>query len=194
MLESLISRYGYLAILVGTFLEGETILVLGGFAAHRHLLSLPGVMLAAFIGSLASDQLFFCIGRRCGPAFVAKRPRLAAGVERVRGLARRYDALLILSFRFLYGLRNVTPLALGMSDVPVAKFAVLNAIAAAVWAIAVAGLGWYVGGAAKELLGHIERYEIRVAAGIAAVGALFWLRRLCVLRRRNTVAAARQRA
>jgi membrane protein DedA with SNARE-associated domain len=34
-LESILDPYGYLAVLVGTFLEGETILVLGGFAAHR---------------------------------------------------------------------------------------------------------------------------------------------------------------
>ena len=41
MLESLIDTYGYLTILIGTFLEGETILVLGGFAAHRGYLHLP---------------------------------------------------------------------------------------------------------------------------------------------------------
>jgi len=38
-LESIIEAYGYAAILVGTFLEGETILILGGFVAHgRNLL------------------------------------------------------------------------------------------------------------------------------------------------------------
>ena len=44
-LESLIDTYGYLAILVGTFFEGETILVLGGLAAYREYLGLPWVNL-----------------------------------------------------------------------------------------------------------------------------------------------------
>ena len=48
----LIQSYGYWAILAGTFLEGETILVLAGFAAHLGYLQLPWVILAAFAGSL----------------------------------------------------------------------------------------------------------------------------------------------
>src|SRR5215467_8105120 len=102
MLESLIGRYGYLAILVGTFLEGETILVLGGFAAHRGLLELPGVMLSGFIGSLLSDQIFFYLGRRHGSAWLARRPKWRAGVERVRPIINRHATLLNLVFRFLY--------------------------------------------------------------------------------------------
>ena len=62
-LQSLIDTYGYLAILVGTFFEGETILVLGGFAAYRGYLHLPWVIIAAFVGSLCGDQLFFFLGR-----------------------------------------------------------------------------------------------------------------------------------
>ena len=174
MIESLISQYGYLAILVGTFLEGETIVVLGGLAAHRGLLWLPGVMACAFLGSLASDQLFFFIGRRHGPAFVARRPRLQAGLARVQGLIERHDTALILAFRFLYGLRNVTPLALGMSGVSALRFAILNIVGAAAWAIAIGALGWYVGSAAKQLLGHLERYELGVAAAIIVVGFCLW--------------------
>ena len=174
MLESLIGRYGYLAILIGTFLEGETILVLGGLAAHRGLLWLPGVMACAFAGSLASDQLFFFLGRRHGERFVARRPRLRAGLQRVRGLVERHDTLLILSFRFLYGLRNVTPLAIGMSRVPAWRFALLNVVGAAAWSIAVALLGWFVGAAAQQLIGHLERDEWRVAAAILAVGLALW--------------------
>jgi len=61
-LQSFIENYGYAAILVGTFLEGETILILAGPAAHLGYLNLPLVMLAAFLGSLSGDQLFFCLG------------------------------------------------------------------------------------------------------------------------------------
>jgi len=40
-LQSFIENYGYAAILIGTFLEGETILVLAGLAAHQGYLVLP---------------------------------------------------------------------------------------------------------------------------------------------------------
>lgn len=186
MLENLIAQYGYLAILVGTFLEGETILVLGGFAAHRGLLNLWGVILAAFIGSLLSDQIFFFLGRRHGAALLARRPKWQAGVERVRGLLNRYNTALILSFRFLYGLRNVTPFALGMSDVSTARFVVLNAVGAGVWAIAITLAGWFVGEAAKQMLGHLQRYERGIGAAIVIVGVLLWIWHHLSARRRSS--------
>ena len=56
---SIIEHYGYAAIVIGTFLEGETILVLAGLVAHQGYLKLTGVITAAFLGSLCGDQLFF---------------------------------------------------------------------------------------------------------------------------------------
>jgi membrane protein DedA with SNARE-associated domain len=50
-------------VLVGAFFEGETIVVLGGFAAHRGDLVLPGVIAGAFAGSLAGDQFAYFLGR-----------------------------------------------------------------------------------------------------------------------------------
>lgn len=54
-----IEHFGYLAILVGTLLEGETFLILGGFAAHRGYLDLSLVILSAFLGTVLGDQLFY---------------------------------------------------------------------------------------------------------------------------------------
>jgi membrane protein DedA with SNARE-associated domain len=62
--ETFIETYGYPALLVGTFFEGETFLVLAGFAAHQGYLDIPWVILAAFIGTLTGDQVFFYLGRR----------------------------------------------------------------------------------------------------------------------------------
>ncbi|HXZ36549.1 MAG TPA: hypothetical protein VEL68_11070 [Thermodesulfobacteriota bacterium] len=42
-LEGLRGTYGHWAILVGTFLEGETILILGRFATSRGKVALPSV-------------------------------------------------------------------------------------------------------------------------------------------------------
>ena len=61
-LESIIRHYGYWALLIGTFLEGEGILIIAGLSAHLGLLQLPYVMLVAFIGAFTSDQLGYFIG------------------------------------------------------------------------------------------------------------------------------------
>ena len=62
--EVLIQTHGYWVIFLGTFVEGETFLILGRFAAHRGYLHLDWVILIAFFGSLAGDNFFFFLGRR----------------------------------------------------------------------------------------------------------------------------------
>ena len=77
-LQSLVENYGYYAVFVGTFLEGETILIMAGFAAHSGYLALPWVMLVAFFGGLLGDQLCFFLGRRHGRRILQRFPKLRA--------------------------------------------------------------------------------------------------------------------
>src|SRR5664279_3888402 len=62
ILDSFIRNYGYWALLVGTFLEGETILMLGGLSAQLGYLDLSLVIVVAFIGSFSGDQFYFIVG------------------------------------------------------------------------------------------------------------------------------------
>lgn len=182
-LESFIENYGYLALVVGTFFEGETILVLGGFLAHRGYLELPWVILAAFAGSLSGDQLLFFLGRKHSPYIFRKLPSLHARIELVNAKLRRYHTLLILGFRFVYGFRTVTPFALGMSPVSTMKFVILNTISAMLWASAIGTAGYLFGKALETLLGDIRRYELKAMLGIWIVGLAIWT--VHVLRKRK---------
>jgi membrane protein DedA with SNARE-associated domain len=184
-LESVIEHYGYLAIGLGTFFEGETILVLGGFVAHRGYLSLPWVIASAFVGSLAGDQLLFFLGRRHGSYVLGKRPSWSARVERVNAKLRRYHTMLIIGFRFFYGFRTVTPFVIGMSPVSRGKFLVLNATGALLWAVAIGTGGYLFGQALEVLLGDIKRYELAAVAGICAVGAALWITHRIMRRRKR---------
>ena len=90
-LQELISHYGYVAIVIGTFFEGETILVLGGLAAHQGYLQLPWVMASAFAGTLLGDQLYFYIGRAKGQGLLETRPKWKARAGKVFGLLEKHD-------------------------------------------------------------------------------------------------------
>ncbi len=174
-LESMVREWGYLAILVGTFLEGETILVLGGIAAHQGHLDLRWVMLCAFVGSLISDQLAFLIGRRWGSRWLLRKPGRAERFERARALIDKHQTFITLIFRFLYGLRNVIPFALGMSRMRASRYVVLNVIGAAVWAVALAALGWGLGEAAHLFLEDVKSGERWVLLGLAVLAIAFWI-------------------
>ncbi|MCB1172482.1 MAG: DedA family protein [Leptospiraceae bacterium] len=173
-MEALIEKFGYLTVLIGTFLEGETVLVLAGYAAHHGYMNIYVVILTAFIGSLGGDQLYYYIGRHKGAAFLTKRPAWAAKTEKFRSVLLRYRAPVILTFRFLYGLRSVAPFVTGMSDVPPTVFFMYNAIGALIWAFVVAFGGYFLGHALETLLEEARRYELAVFAVIGCSGLILW--------------------
>jgi len=175
LLESLIARYGYATIVVGTFLEGETILVLAGFAAHRGYLNLFGVMACAFIGSLAGDQLYFHLGHRKGQELLNRHPDWQPRIRKVLAILERHQTLLILGFRFVYGLRTITPIILGSSRVSARRFLLFNALGALAWAVVITLLGYLFGEAVQALLGDLRHYEEVLFAVLAGIGLLVWL-------------------
>jgi membrane protein DedA with SNARE-associated domain len=174
MFEALIIRFGYLAIGLGTFFEGEAILVAAGALAHRGLLSLPLVMFWAFVGSVGGDQLWFYLGRRFGRPLLERHAGWSARANKVQHTLERYGNAFVFGFRFIYGVRTVTPVLLGVSRYPAMKFAALNLGGAVVWAVVVGGAGWGLGAALASLLKRVVRVE--EVLGVACVtGVVLWL-------------------
>jgi len=175
MLTHLLMRYGYWAVLVGTFFEGETILALAGYGAHRGYLRFDWVVLLAIVGSVASDQLAFLLGRRRGAGFLERRPRWQPRVKRVKDLIERHGVWIMLGFRFLYGLRNVTPFTLGILGTPWRRFLLFNVLGAALWALVVAGGGYALGQGLELLIARAHRLEEWVLGLGLLAGAAAWL-------------------
>lgn len=176
-LAQLVQQYGPWAVLAGTFLEGETVLLLAAFAARSGYLSLEAIAPAAFAGALLGDQLFFHLGRLRGPALLSRHPRWQARVAQARRIIQRHEHWVVSGFRFLYGLRTTLPFALGMSGVPARRFLVLDALSVALWVSVVVALGYGLGTAAEQVFSDVARYVWAALAIIALVAALAWLAR-----------------
>ena len=175
-LESLVTNYGYLAIFIGTFLEGETILILGGIAASQGFLELHLVMLAAFTGSYAGDQLAFGIGRKFGPKILARKPSWQKKADFLLSKSPTALNIWMVIFRFFYGLRNPTPWVLGYGGIAFFRFLALNGIGALVWAIAGALAGYWVG---ALIIPYIEKAHgwtlVLVGIALAVIITSFFL-------------------
>src|ERR1700732_759503 len=147
----------YLIAFVWTFLEGETVILCAGFAAAQGLLD-PFLLLgAAWLGSFAGDQCYFWLGRNFGTRLLDRFPRWRHGVERALHWLERYNTGFILSFRFIYGVRNFSSFALGLSAVHWKRFFILNCLAAGLWAGSFVAVGYFLGHAFRAVLGHLVR-------------------------------------
>lgn len=173
-LSSLISQYGYAALFAGCLLEGETVLILAGFAAHQGYLQLHWVILIALAGGFFGDQIYFWLGRRHGGWILLRFPRLVPVFERANVLIARYHELLIAGVRFMYGFRTAGPIALGMSAVPAWRFVLFNALGAVIWAVLIGGGSYLFGNVLQLMLTDLKKMEVMMFVIILSAGLLIW--------------------
>ena len=176
MPEDAFAHLGYLAVFVGTLLEGETVLFLAGLAAQHGYLSLPAVVAVAAVGGFIGDQCFFFIGRRYGNRVLARFPSLAARAPRVHELLRRWDMAAIILVRFLYGLRIAGPILIASCpDIPYWRLALFNFIGVLIWAPIVAGAGYFAGQVVQQWIGRVPHIEVVAVMAVLALLAAAWL-------------------
>ncbi|PYY92175.1 DedA family protein [Pseudomonas sp. TKO26] len=174
-LNALIAAYGYWVIFIGCLLEGETVLILGGMAAHQGSLQWPQVIGWATLGGILGDQLLFWTGRYSGARLLPRLKRHQAAIERVQGLIQRYPSTSVFAVRFLYGMRLVGPMVIGASGLAPWRFALLNVLGAAVWAILFVSGGYWAGEALEHFLGDLKPYRLPIFLGVIALVALMAL-------------------
>ncbi|MER5886716.1 DedA family protein [Streptomyces sp. NPDC001941] len=184
--QSLLAAFGTLGIafvlfaetglLIGFFLPGDSLLFTAGLlcagpAAKPGHLSLPWVLLAAAVGALAGAQTGYHLGRRAGPALLArtKSRKLADGAERAADVLHRYGhAKAIVLARFLPIVRTVlNPLA-GILAVPPRTFALWQVTGGLVWTVGLV-LGGYALGSSVP---NVDRYLLPIIGVVVVVSLI----------------------
>ena len=180
-MEALITQFGYVAVFIGTSLEGETILALAGLAAAHGYLSFWTIVGVAIVGAFLGDQACFFIGRRYGARLLVRFPRIAAKAPRVQEILRRWDAAAIILLRFAYGLRLAGPILIGTCGISPWRIALFNFLGTLLWAPLVAGIGYVAGYALHEWLGRLQHAQMALLVAVTLAVAVAWM----LVRRRS---------
>ena len=174
----LIADYGvyfYLLVFIWTFFEGETIVLFAGFAAAQGLLDPLLLLVCAGLGSYLGDQCYFWLGRNYGVRLLNRFPGWRPGVENALSWLERYDVWFILSFRFIYGVRNFSSFALGLSAVRWERFLRLNFLAAMVWAASFVAIGYFLGHVFSTAVNIANWLGYALLGVFVALGCGIWL-------------------
>ncbi|HAE2268526.1 TPA_asm: DedA family protein [Salmonella enterica subsp. salamae serovar 60:g,m,t:z6] len=180
-INTLITHYGYAALVIGSMAEGETVTLLGGVAAHQGLLKFPLVAAAVALGGMMGDQLLYLLGRCYGGKILRRFPRYHTKIRHAQKMIQRHPYLFVIGTRFMYGFRVVGPLLIGASRLPPKIFLPLNIIGALVWALLFTTLG-YLGGEViapwlHDLDQHLRHGVWLILALVLVVGVRWWLKR-----------------
>lgn len=155
-LEELINTWGYGVVFAAMVLEsaglplpGETVTLLGGYAAGSGHLNLAGVIAAASSGAMVGDSIGYWVGRRAGWPLLLRVGRLLRQspeqMETLRTQFLNHAGKSVLLGRFVAVLRVVAGPMAGAVEMPYGRFLVFNCSGAVLWATTMVSLAWLGG-------------------------------------------------
>jgi membrane protein DedA with SNARE-associated domain len=167
-----IETWGYLAVLLGSMVEGESVILTASFLAAQGYLSIGYVMIVAFLGTLLADQGLFFVGYRFGAGFLERFPRLNKPANRAFNLLQKWGTAYILLFRFIYGVRIISPMVIGASGISIRRFVILNFIAAIIWTVISCMIGYLLGEAVQHVIVNFKVYQFYFLGALIVLIAL----------------------
>jgi membrane protein DedA with SNARE-associated domain len=123
----------YLTIVLFAILEGEIYYSKVCADAMIFKLNWAGVWCAGALGGSIGDQFWFYLLRK-RIHWLDRFPKLAKYRDAVSQRVHAHEALMVLSGRFLPGLRTAIPIACAYANVRPLKFSALNLVSGVAWA------------------------------------------------------------
>src|SRR5215213_7891983 len=133
-MAELFLHFGYAMVFIAAAIEGDATLLTATYLAHRGYLDIVPVVIAATLGSISVNQIYFWAARRYGQERVAAL-RLRPIYARVLGWIGRFGLPLVLTSRFIYGCRIAIPVACGATGMSPTRFIAGDMAGAIIWGI-----------------------------------------------------------
>ena len=192
-----ISAYGEAALslllCLGVFglpIPDETLLTFAGVLVRLGRLNFATTWGAAAVGSMCGITLSYALGRGLGPTAVARFGRWlhvnANDLARVERWLERSGKWMLTFGYFVPGVRHLTAIVAGSSQLPVRVFATYAYSGAALWSLSFITLGWWVGRHWESALHAVQRHILIAALALAAAAALYGLVHFRQRRRRSS--------
>lgn len=160
----------YIGILLGIFLEGEMIMISSVIAAHHNYLNLWIVVPVGAVGTYFSDLFYFYVGRKKGKEWLNRNSAWSRKADIIDSKIKKYPVIIFVTYRFLYGFRTVTPIAIGASKIKSTTFYLFSAFSTLIWTFTYSTIGYVFGEIIKSKLHHIEHIEKYIIGVIVLIG------------------------
>jgi len=149
----LLKEYGYIILFIWSIFEGETGLVMAGILSHTGDMNIFLSIIVAALGGFVGDQIYFYLGKINKKWVLKELHAHKRKFAKARLLLRKYGGWVIFFQRFIYGMRTIIPMAIGISGYDPKKYALINFISAFVWASLTIIPSYYFG---EELLSILK--------------------------------------
>jgi membrane protein DedA with SNARE-associated domain len=154
----LLKEHGYIILFAWSILEGEMGLIMGGILSHTGDMDVLMAIFIAGLGGFAGDQIYFYVGRFNKGYIQRKLHTQRRKFAIAHLLLKKYGWPIIFVQRYMYGLRTVIPMSIGITKYSGKKFAFINLISAWAWAAITIVPAWHFGEEILQMLEIAKQY------------------------------------
>lgn len=141
----LLKTHGYIILFAWSIIEGEAGLIMAGLLSHTGDMNLYLAIFIAGLGGFTGDQIYFYIGRLNKTYVHRKFKGQRRKVALAHILLKKYGWPIIFLQRYMYGMRTIIPISIGLTGYDAKTFAFINLLSAWLWAAITIVSAWYFG-------------------------------------------------
>ena len=145
-------------LLIGVLLPGDTLLIPAGLLAAQGKLSLAGVLLVAWIGSVLGSEAGYYMGKKMGKRLFRKQNGILLRHEyltKARRFYARHGGKTIVIARFLPFVRTCAPLVAGATKMNHHMFLAFNIIGGGLWVAVTVLASYWLGSVIPDIGDYI---------------------------------------
>lgn len=174
MFENFLDQCVYVAIFLGTLLEGELSLISSSLGAKLGYYNFYVAMFLAFAGAWVADWFKYLVAKTKGQMLLNKKPKLKAKVEKYTKLFESHPFLALTVYKFFFGFTTVILIIAGLRDVSYFRFALHSGISVAMWTALLGGTGYFCAEVMLENIKMMSVYKKEILIGLAVLVFLIW--------------------
>ena len=170
-----LSTYGYLILFLYSLGGGMVAIIGAGLLSFEGSMNLTLSIAIAAVANFIGDMILVYMGRynksSVMPYFKSHKRKLALA----QILFKKYGDKIIFIKKYIYGLKTLVPLAIGLTKYSLVKFAIINAICAIIWAVSLGLLSYYAGEFISQLALYFGDKSYIIKLFLFVLLALIWL-------------------
>jgi len=166
-------KFGYPIMFLGSFIEGVSVMLLGGFFAARGYFSFSLVWLAMFLGDVLGDVMWYYVGYFGGTRIIGKiekifKTKLKEKSEKMKKFLEERGGRIIIGIKFTAGLCFAMLITTGTVKMKFKKFLKYDVLGSIGWVSLMCGLGYFFGESYDLLDKYVKRMGFVVTGMVIA--------------------------
>ncbi len=170
-----IATYGYIGLFIYSLGGGMLALIAASVLSYMGKMDLATSMMIAFTANVLGDNLLFYLARNQKGVMQTylKKHRRKLALAHIK--MKQYGSWIILIQKFIYGIKTLIPMAIGLTKYDLKKFTILNILSAIIWTCIVGFGSYYFGKGLMHIYGVILSKPYIAIAIIVFLLALIWI-------------------